>query len=360
MHALFNYIAPSSAVQDAYQGLLASGQTLRRRDQASALGLTEAALIDAQLGCLRLRLQDNFPPLIEQLHRLGYIMTLTRNEAAVHERKGHYPFAHIRRPVGLVIAEDRKIDLRLLFNHWQQGFAVAETLPSGIRYSLQFFDHKGVAIQKIFLQPNSNFDAFFELIQHFRADDQSTPLQFDPWTVPSEPTSPDCHVDRQALTRDWAALTDVHQFFGLLKGYGVTRQQAFRLVGAPWAQAFAPERLQALLQQAADQMLPLMCFVGNSGNIQIHSGAIRTIKTLGPWLNILDPEFNLHLDMTRIQSAWLVRKPSRDGIVTSLELYTDQGDTAAQFFGVRQEGNPENPRWRTLAESVLQPDRACA
>lgn len=359
MHTLFNHIVPPSALQETYKDLVSGGLSLRRREQASALGLSEAALIDAQLGCLRLRLKDNFPPLIEQLHRLGYIMTLTRNEAAVHERKGHYPFAHIRRPVGLVIAEDRKIDLRLLFNHWHQGFAVSERLPSGIRYSLQFFDHRGVAVQKIFLQPNSDFDAFFDLIRTFRAEDQSTALQFEPRSKPGTPR-PDQHVDIKALTRDWSALTDVHHFFGLLKEHDVTRQQAFRLVGPPWAQQFAPARLQALLQQAADQSLPLMCFVGNRGNIQIHSGVIHTIKTVGPWLNILDPEFNLHLDMTHIRTAWLIRKPSRDGVITSLELYTEQGDTAVQFFGVREEGNPENPHWRTLAESVLQPDRACA
>jgi len=103
-----------------------------------------------------------------------------------------------------------------------------------------------------------------------------------------------------------------------------------------------------------------MCFAGNRGNIQIHSGPVHRIKTLDQWLNVLDPEFNLHIDMDRIASAWLVRKPTCDGIITSIELYLDNGEAAAQFFGVRQEGQPENPEWRQLAESMLNPEQVCA
>lgn len=359
MHPYFDHPVSPSALQQSFARLGTEGRRLRRREAARRLDCSEAELIDIQADCRRLRLNQNFPQLVERLHRLGYIMTLTRNDAAVHERQGHYPHAHIHRPIGLVIAADRKIDLRLIFSNWHQGFAVAELTPRGIRYSFQFFDARGSAIQKIFLLPDSNLDAYFELIKHFRAEEQNPPLT----RLPAEPQSTeieDHHIDPQALALDWSRLSDVHQFFGLLRKHKVSRQQAFRLVGSPWARAVDPGQLQPLLEQAARQELPLMCFVGNSGNIQIHSGAIRTVKPVHNWLNILDAEFNLHLDMNRIAAAWLVRKPSRDGVITSLELYTDNGDTAVQFFGVRQEGRPENPAWRRLAESILKPERACA
>lgn len=359
MNTLFDYTSPFAELQHAYTSLVDSGRRLRRRELAAELNLTEAELTDAQLGCKRLRLKDNFPQLVEQLHRLGPILTLTRNEAAVHERKGHYPHAHIQRPVGLVIGNDRKIDLRLLFNHWHQGFAVAEALASGMRYSLQFFDKYGVAVQKIFLQPDTHFEGYFQLLEQFRAEDQKTPLAFEP-QQPAVAELADSRVDIRALTRSWSSLSNEHQFFGLLKEHGVSRQQAFRLVGAPWAEPVALGRIKPLLEQAARDALPLMCFVGSRGNIQIHSGPINRVKMVGNWLNVLDPEFNLHLDMERIASAWLVRKPSRDGTLTSLELYTDNGNTAAQFLGVRQPGKPESNAWRQLAESTLKPERACA
>lgn len=359
MHQLFDYTSPFAELQRAYASLVDSGRRLRRRELAAELNLTEAELTDAQLGCKRLRLDTNFPQLMGELHRLGTVLSLTRNEAAVHERKGRFPRVHIQRPVGLVIGTDRKIDLRQLFNHWYQGFAVAEMLTSGMRYSLQFFDRYGVAVQKIFLQPDSHFEAYFQLLERFGASNQQQPLAFEP-QQPAVAELADHQVDTLALTRNWASLNDERSCFGFLRDHRVSRQQAFRLVGAPWAEPVAPGRLKPLLEQAANTSVPLSCQVGSRGNIQIHSGEITTVKSVGNWLNVLDPEFNLHLDMERIASAWLVRKPSKVGTLTSLELYTDNGTRAAQFFGALQPGKPEPDRWRQLAESTLKPERACA
>jgi len=359
MHPVFDIPPADSALQPAFEQLQQHTPRLRQRDLAAALSCSEAELVDSQLSCRRIRLDQNFPELIAQLHTLGYIMTLTRNEAVVHERKGCYPEARVSPPVGLIIADDRKVDLRILLNHWRFGFAVAETHRDNIRFSLQFFDSQGQAVQKIYLQPESHFDAYIHLVNTFRHPDQDTPM-----VIQSPAETPvlnnDQQVDVQQLSREWAEMTDVHQFFGMLKRHKVSRPQAFRLVGERWAQAFAPDRIQPLLEQAAAHGIPIMCFAGNRGNIQIHSGPVHRIKTLDQWLNVLDPEFNLHIDMDRIASAWLVRKPTCDGIITSIELYLDNGETAAQFFGVRLEGQSENLEWRQLAESMLNPEQVCA
>lgn len=341
-----------------YQALQEDGTALRRRDAAYALGVSEAELIDAQADELcRIRLDDRFGEQIETFHRLGYLMTLTRNDAAVHERKGSYPKAKINGPMGLVISKERKIDLRIIVGRWRFGFAVAEPVKNGVRYSLQFFDGQGNAVQKIFLQPESDADAYFSLVSEFRADDQTAPLALEEAPA-AEPRTADADVDAAALAAEWDEITDVHQFMGMLKRHGVSRQQAFRLAGFERAQPFDPAGVTALLEQAAAGGVPIMCFVGNRGNIQIHSGAISRVKTMGPWLNVLDPEFNLHLQMDKVSAAWVVRKPSKDGTITSIELYLENGDTAAQFFGVRT--REEDPAWRELAESMLDPERACA
>ena len=359
MHPIFDIPPAKTDLLQACERLKQESPQLRQRDVAAALNCSEAELVDAQIHCRRLRLSTDFPRLIEQLHKLGHIMTLTRNDAVVHERKGCYPATSVRPPVGLVIADDRRVDLRILLNHWHFGFAVAEARQDRILFSLQFYDAQGQAIQKIFLQPESHFDAYIELVTAFRHPDQSTPLEIAS-AVDQPARKSDAQVDIQQLCQDWADMTDVHQFFGMLRKHEISRQQAFRLVGERWAQAFAPDRVQQLLEQAAARGTPIMCFVGNRGNIQIHSGPVQRIKVLNQWLNVLDPEFNLHMDMDRIAYAWLVRKPTCDGIITSIELYLDNGDTAAQFFGVRQEGQPENPEWRQLAESMLNPERVCA
>jgi putative hemin transport protein len=108
-----------------------------------------------------------------------------------------------------------------------------------------------------------------------------------------------------------------------------------------------------LLELAASAGTPLMVFVGNSGMLQIHSGPIQKVVTIGAWINVMDPRFNLHLRSDSVAQAWLVRKPTADGIVTSVELFNDNGEAIAMFFGERKPGNPELTAWRTLVDELL-------
>ncbi|MCV6612850.1 MAG: hemin-degrading factor [Amphritea sp.] len=349
---LFDRETAAGHITNAFAELQQSEPELRRKDIADRLQVPEAALLDNQCAVQSVRLQPDFKAIIERMPELGYVMSLTRNHGVVHERKGCYSNVRINGPMGLVITEDRKIDLRIILTRWAFAFAVAEEIPKGHRFSLQFFDHAGVAIQKVFLQADSNEQAYRQLVEEFRAQDQTRELEYK--ASADEPEyAADAEVDAPQLRKDWNNMTDVHQFFGMLRRYKVSREQAFRIAGAPHAVSVSPAVLETVLTSAADSGLSIMCFVGNHGNIQIHTGPVKNIKLMGPWLNVLDEEFNLHLMQPRVRSGWLVRKPTEDGTVTSLEFYDEAGETLAQFFGERQEGNPENPVWRELAESTL-------
>lgn len=357
LSALFSRDSHTSDLNARYQGACEAAPKSHRRDIAGQLKVPEAALVEHQCGVKSIRLNNDFGDLIEQFPSLGYIMTLTRNEHCVHERKGVYSNVRINGPMGLVITEDRKIDLRIVLSRWVSGFAVFEDTPRGERFSFQFFDATGTAIQKIFLQDNSDRAAYQDLVQRFAAEDQNAELSYASVAETPEYASDD-EVDADALRKEWLEMTNVHQFFGMLRRYKVSREQAFRLIGAPLAIPFDVSQLERMLTSAADQAVPIMVFVGNKGNIQIHSGPVSNIKRMGPWLNVLDPEFNLHLMESGVESGWLVRKPTEDGDVTSLEIYDANGETIAQFFGVRQEGDPENAQWRALAESMLDQEVA--
>jgi putative hemin transport protein len=50
--------------------------------------------------------------------------------------------------------------------------------------------------------------------------------------------------------------------------------------------------------------------------------------------------------------SWVVRKPTSNGDVTSLELYDQDDDRAVQFIGARQPGIPERDDWRDLIGRV--------
>jgi putative hemin transport protein len=111
--------------------------------------------------------------------------------------------------------------------------------------------------------------------------------------------------------------------------------------------------LRDALSFAAARGTPIMVFVGNPGMIQIHTGPVTNLKPMGPWFNVLDENFNLHLREDRIASAWVVWKPTEDGVVTSLELFDADGEAIATMFGKRKPGQPEDEAWRAIVAALV-------
>jgi putative hemin transport protein len=109
-----------------------------------------------------------------------------------------------------------------------------------------------------------------------------------------------------------------------------------------------------MLEGAAARAVPVMLFVPSDGVLQIRSGLVKTVRVIDGWLNVLDPGFNLHVLHASVTQAWRVRKPSRGGTVTSLELYDVQGRNVLLAFGERDEGAPERESWRQLVESLAR------
>jgi putative hemin transport protein len=159
-------------------------------------------------------------------------------------------------------------------------------------------------------------------------------------------------IDRLGLEQAWSAMHDTHEFFDLLKRFGVARLQAMRLMEGVHTRRTPLIAVEWMLHLASRAGLPIMVFAGNQGCLQIHTGAVHRIEPMGPWINVLDEGFNLHLRRDAIHESWLVTKPTDDGPVTSIELFDEQGEVIAMFFGERKPGRPELPSWRRLALEV--------
>lgn len=326
---------------------------VRIRDAACQLGVSEAELLATSCGENVTRLSADWGEVIKRLPELGYVMALTRNDAAVHEKKGQYQNVKIQGDIGLVL--DEAIDLRLFLSHWHYGFAVNEETARGPRRSLQFFDADGTAVHKVFLTDRSNLEAFQKLVADFESPDQSISQSVRLIARPSAEL-PDGEVDVEGFRSAWKQLQDTHDFYDLVKKFGLTRTQALRVASPEMAYRVPASSLRYVLEKAAADELPIMIFVGNAGVIQIHTGLVHRIKVMENWLNVLDPEFNLHLREDLVASIWVVKKPTLDGVVTSLELYGADGKNIALVFGKRKPGNPESEAWRELIASIRESD----
>ena len=145
----------------------------------------------------------------------------------------------------------------------------------------------------------------------------------------------------------------MYYLFGMLKKYGVSRTQALRL--APegnYAVKVDNKAFRSLCEIASTEAFEVMIFVGNQGTIQIHTGTIKKLMDYGTWFNIMDPDFNLHLNEEEIVESWIVRKPTEDGTVTALEVFDKEGEIILQMFGKRKPGQPELEAWRKAVDQL--------
>lgn len=322
---------------------------LRQREAAQALDVSEAQAVAAFVGVTAVRLKPDFTGLLAQMPRLGRVMTLTRNEAAVHEKDGAFEKVTAEGHVGLVLGTD--IDLRVFHRSWAFAFAVREASANGEMKSFQFYNGQGDAVFKVYLRAHSDHAAFDALVAEWMDPQQSAALAL---TVAATPPAPraDAEIDVAGFHAGWNAMTDTHEFFTLLRKFGLARTQALRLAEPRYVTRLADNAIETLLHEAASQAVPIMVFVGNPGMIQIHTGPVQNIKVMGPWLNVLDDGFNLHLRADLVASAWCVRKPTADGIVTSVELFDADGENIAMLFGARKPGKPELETWRALVQGL--------
>ena len=309
------------------------------RDLADILGITEAELTEARLSHDAIRLDVEARTLLAQLENVGGTKSITRNEYAVHEQQGEYKNQHLNGHAGLVL-NPRALDLRLFLSQWQTIYALTEQSPKGLRHSLQFFDAQGNAVHKVYATEETHLEKWAALVEQFAAK-SPLPLKI----LPAE-TATTVTGDAEGLDAEWREMTDVHQFFQILRRRNLTRQQAFRAVGDDLAYRVENGALTQILHTACEDKNEIMIFISNKGCVQIFTGEIEKVLPHGDWINVFNSRFTLHVVETAIAESWITRKPTKDGFVTSLELFAADGSQIAQLFGQRSEGNPEQSLWR--------------
>jgi putative hemin transport protein len=316
------------SIRQRWEDLRQRVPAMQPRDAARLLGVGEAEIVAADCGDTVTRLDANWSALLDRASDLGLVRGVTRTTHAVVETRGIYgPLA----ADGAMRGE--AIELRLFLSRWRYGFACRRSTPSGLRRSLAFFDPAGAHVHEIVLERRRGVDAFERLVADHAHPEQLPWLDVARRSAGPDTSTHDRDVDLHAMRASWDAMQETSDFQTLLRRFGVRRPQALRLAGAARAQRVALWSLRLVLERAASDRLPVVVLAANPGTVHIHRGPVRTARALGPWINVLDDDFILHVRADAIAEAWIVRKPTRDGVVTSLELFDDVGETVALMFG---------------------------
>ncbi len=321
----------------------------RDRDFAQVHGISEAELVAAYVGHGVTPVVADLDQLMEAAMQLGEVMALTRNQSCVHEKVGQYGNYRRGPHAGMIFNGD--IDLRFFPSHWKYAFFVEREMGDSLRRSIQVFDAAGDAVHKIFLRDEAFIPAWDAAKARLALPNPSDVLEVGARKPTQGPKVDLNKVDE--LRRAWSRMTDTHQFMRITSDLKINRLGAYHMAGAPFARRLAVDALDQALQGAQAQGIEIMVFTGNMGCIQIHSGPIETLKSMGPWQNVMDPRFNLHLRLDHIAEVWAVDKSSVDGPAISVEAFDAEGMLICQLFGVGGK-NSHRPAWNALVEG-LQP-----
>lgn len=234
-------------LKERWDALRTENGGLRIRDAAARLGVSEAALLETRLGAGVTRLRADPAIVLPALPRLGTVMSLMRNDAAVHEKDA--VLAGLTEEHPAAAGPDWRLAatpamLAYLYDVTDQG-------PKGPLRSLQYFGADGTALWKIYQRAATDAAAFESLVTELRLD-ETGPTPF-PAAGPS---------------------------LGAL--------------------ATTAPSLQPMLEAAVQASLPISVTVFNAALRQAFDGPIRRVVRMGSWLNILDPGFDWHLDESRI------------------------------------------------------------
>ena len=323
---------------------------LRERDLAAQLGISEGQFLDAFVGEHIERITPDLDVFFPMLRQAGTVMALSRNDNAVHEKTGVYQKYSSGRHASTVLGPD--IDLRIFPKHWRHGYHVSKTLDDGTKqYSFQFFDVHGNAVHKVFSRDETDM-AGWELIRRSLLTEDPGPAYRAP--VPGRPSEAPNAEAIAALRDIWAGMEDTHQFQAMLRRTRISRHDAIRHVGADFAVQLSLEAADQLFERLPADEVPIMAFVRNPGILQIHSGPVRNIKQVGPWLNVLDTGFHLHLRKDRFAAVWLVRKPTKNGDIFSIEVFDANDEQVILINGDRRGGDVSDKvaRWDSLVNGL--------
>jgi putative hemin transport protein len=288
------------------------------------------------------RLRPDWAELVEAFQELGPVEVRTENRSVTHIKRGEFDNVSFEGPIGLVLAGD--IDLRLFTHHWKW----ARAIRSEAKDAIEIYDRYGRCVFELRCVGRCDAQAFVSLVDAFAAEEFES---VEPDELPDEPPMQVEDVDDEtaaSFAQAWRDMEDTHEFFGMLREHGLERHVALELAPDGFAVEAEDGALHRVFELAEASQTPIMVFVSSGGCVQIHTGTVRVEHLDEAGMRVEGPNFELRVDLTQLADAWVVKKPTVDGIVTSLEVFDRRSEMAFQVFGERKPGKPELEAWREI------------
>tara|TARA_Y100000588_G_scaffold199465_1_gene213237 strand:+ start:474 stop:1460 length:987 start_codon:yes stop_codon:yes gene_type:complete len=248
---------------------------LRNFDIAKKMGISEAELLsvklDSNLKYLDIPDQIQF---FNDIKRLKKVMFLTRNDDIVHEKTIIPNKLDIISNENNILLTCESPLLKFNDNLWEYAFSEYKITKNRELRSFQFFDKSGDSVLKIYLK-SDDVEKFNDISIKYES---SYSYQLQGTCLPSYNTN-----------------KSLKELVLLKKSININNTWNKKMF---YSKALFRKMLQYLSKNKNEVSLYI---IGNK-SVQYHVGIINKVVDFSSWLNVLDPNFNIHVKEKNISS----------------------------------------------------------
>ena len=256
---------------------------VRIRDAAYQMKVSEAELLSTEINeTVSFLLIEDMAAFIKDVLKVDKIMLLIRSDYVVHEKT--IKTKNIRLEDNQIIDLDKNDCSILDFNidAFEYVFFQKKMHSNRELKSFQFFDKAGMAILKIYLKGKDL--GFFDEIDLKYKKTYNYEMQSD-------------------LDINNSNLLDSKIKINL--PYDTSNSKTT-------CRDISVKSLRLILENASDMKTPIQIHALGLGTIQYHRNTVRNIVDYGPWVNVIDQKFNLHVLENGLTRASLIQYQFKD------------------------------------------------
>ena len=248
-----------------WESLLKNDNNLRIRDAASKLGVSEAELLSTEIGDTTSYLSiDNYYEFFKNILKLNKVMFLVRNDFVVHE-KIITALSYILKE-NYIMSKDGNRLIDVNFNNIKYAFFQKKKHKKIELKSFQLFDNNGNSIIKIYLK-DDNHNPFDKIAEKYKKK-YLYELQSQDLTLQNN--------------SNYYTFQDINVFYKQRQ----TNSHSHKIAG---------ENFRSIIDKVSDYKIKIQIILVSKNIIQYHEDKLIKIVDYGPWYNILDKNFNLHI-----------------------------------------------------------------
>lgn len=270
-----------------------NNKKIRIRNAAQNLGVSEAELLSTDIGeGVKYLFIDDINLFLEEILSIDKIMVLIRSDFVVHEKIIETQYISLRENM-LINKFENKYPL-LVYDKNQLMYSFFENKKhrkTNLR-SFQFFDQFGNSIFKIYLKGKDE-DKFDRIAIKYEAD-YNYELQ-------------NLNISEDEVLNDF---NSINMHF-----------KSDEILFSSKISSLKNNILRLLLTDISEQKYPIQIHAVGNKIVQYHRDVINNIIDYGPWINVIDKEFNIHVLENKIVKNNLIEYLVDSKKYYSIEFY---------------------------------------